>query len=60
LVIGLFTRRYDRILLVVFCAFLFADYFLMQIYYFIWLAFTGCFYFSSFSLDEKMEYKELL
>lgn len=60
LVIGLFTRRYDRILLVVFCAFLFADYFLMQIYYFIWLAFTGCFYFSYFSLDDKMEYKKLL
>lgn len=54
--IGLFTRRYDRILMIVFCAFLFADYLLMQIYYFIWLAFTGCFYFSYFSLDDKVEY----
>ena len=54
--IGLFSRRYDRFLLVLFCAFLLGDYFLMQIYYFIWLVFTCCFYYSSFLPPEKREY----
>ncbi|WP_301926454.1 hypothetical protein [Ferruginibacter sp.] len=54
--VGLFTRKYDRLLIIVFCTFLLADYFVMQIYYFIWLVFTGCFYFSAFPLDEKREY----
>jgi hypothetical protein len=54
-VVGLFTRKYDRLLIMVFGTFLFADYFVMQIYYFIWLVFAGCFYFSAFTLDEKGE-----
>ena len=56
-VIGLFTRKYDRLLMAALLAFLFADYFLMQIYYFIWLVFAGCFYFSSFVLQDEKEYK---
>jgi hypothetical protein len=55
-VVALFTRKYDRLLIIVFCTFLIADYFVMQIYYFIWLVFTACFYFSAFTLNGKGEY----
>jgi hypothetical protein len=55
-VVGLFTRKFDRLLIIVFCTFLLADYFVMQIYYFIWLVFTGCFYFSAFTRPGKREY----
>ena len=44
--IGLFTSKFDRLLIVVFCSFLVFDYLLMQINYFTWFVFMGCFYFS--------------
>ena len=50
--IGLFTRKFDRLLIVVFCSFLVFDYFLMQINYFTWLVFMGCFYFSRYKIPE--------
>ena len=51
--IGLFTRKFDRYLILVFCIFLAADLFLMRINYFTWMVFMGCFYFSAFSLTDK-------
>lgn len=49
--VGLFTRKLDKYLIVVFCLFIIADFFLMRINYFGWIAFMGCFYFSKFSLQ---------
>lgn len=54
--VGFFTRKYDRFLILIFVFFLVFDYYLMQIYYFSWLVFAGCFYFSSYSLNEKKNY----
>ena len=50
---GLFTTKYDRWLIVIFCLFLVFDYFLMQINYFTWMVFMGCFYFSSYKVKEE-------
>ncbi len=51
--IGLFTQKYDRLLIALFCLFLALDYFLMQINYFTWMVFMGCFYFSGYKLQEE-------
>jgi hypothetical protein len=51
-VIGLFTKKIDKYLIIVFCAFVFFDFILMRINYFGWGVFMGCFYFSNFSLKE--------
>ena len=45
-VMGLFTCKFDRLLIIVFCSFLVFDYLIMQINYFTWFVFMGCFYFS--------------
>lgn len=52
---GFFTRRFDRYLIWVFCIFLAGDLFLMRINYFTWMVFMGCFYFSSFSLQDERQ-----
>ena len=39
--IALFTKKYDRILAVVFCCFILVNYMLMNISYFSWLPFAG-------------------
>lgn len=44
--VGIFTKRYDRILIVILVSFLLFDYILMQINYFSWLPFAACFYYS--------------
>ncbi len=49
--IGLYTRKFDKYLVILFCLFLFFDYTLMGINYFSWLVFMGCFYFSSHKLE---------
>ncbi|WP_255155355.1 hypothetical protein [Ferruginibacter sp. HRS2-29] len=54
-VTGLFTCRYDRYLILLFCAFAVADYFLMEIVYFFWLPFMGCFYLSRHVYDPEVE-----
>jgi hypothetical protein len=46
--VGLFTRRYDKWLIGLFCLFVIFDYFLMRINYFNWMVFTGCLYFSRY------------
>lgn len=50
-----FTRRFDGYLIWVFCIFLAGDLFLMRINYFTWMVFMGCFYYSSFSLQEERQ-----
>ena len=52
-ILGLFTFKFDRLLIIIFCLFLVFDYFLMQINYFTWMVFMGCFYFSTYKLEEK-------
>jgi len=50
-VLGFFTKKYDRVLAVLFLCFLIFDYFLMEINYFPWLPFLGCLYFSRYTLS---------
>lgn len=52
-VIGLFTGKFDRLLIILFCFFLAFDYFLMQINYFTWMVFIGCLYFSGYKLQNE-------
>ncbi|HMD01181.1 MAG TPA: hypothetical protein VKH37_13555 [Ferruginibacter sp.] len=47
-VVGFFTKKWDRILIVIFLLFVAVDYFLMRINYFSWVAFMGCFRFSRY------------
>lgn len=46
-----FTRRFDKYLIISFLLFAVFDYLLMNINYFTWLPFMGCFYFSRFMLN---------
>lgn len=48
--LGLFTRKYDRLLLWLLLGFLVCDYFLMQINYFSWLPFAVLFYYSQLEM----------
>ena len=54
-VIGFFTRKYDRILMICFILFIGCDYFLMQINYSMWLVFLGCFYYSTLESPENKQ-----
>ena len=47
---GLFTRRFDKYLILIFCLFAVFNYFLMEINYFTWLPFMGCLYFSKYTI----------
>lgn len=47
-VIGFFTRKYDRWLIAIFLVFAILDLILMRIFYFHWLIFLGCFWFSRY------------
>ena len=49
--IGFFTKRYDRALILVFLSFVTFDYFLMRINYFSWTAFMGCLWYSGLKLN---------
>ena len=51
-VVGFFTRRFDRILMVLFIMFFVSDYFLMRINYSSWMIFAGLLYFSKFKLQK--------
>ncbi len=51
--VGVFTRRFDKLLILVFCLFLMFDFFLMRINYFTWMVFMGCFYFSTLPLKSR-------
>ena len=58
-VVGLFTKKLDRVLLILLIGFFLMDYILMQINYMAWLPFAGVLYFSrytSLSLQEKNKY----
>jgi len=52
-VVGLFTKKFDKILMLSFCLFALADYILMGINYFTWLPFLGCLYFSKLTAAGK-------
>ncbi len=52
-IIGLFTRRFDKYLIISFCLFAVFDYLLMGINYFTWLPFLGCLYFSKYSIAKS-------
>lgn len=41
-VVGFFTKRWDRLLIILFIVFVVLDYFLMRINYFSWVPFLGC------------------
>jgi hypothetical protein len=49
---GLFTKKYDKVLIVLLCLFILFDFLLMRINYFPWIVFAGCFYFSRYKLDK--------
>lgn len=58
-VVGLFTKKLDKTLLLLLILFFVMDYFLMQINYMAWLPFAGLLYFSRFTslpLQEKNKY----
>ena len=48
-VVGLFTKKLDRILLLLLILFFLMDYFLMQINYMSWMPFVGLLYFSRYT-----------
>ncbi|MEO5944981.1 MAG: hypothetical protein ABIP30_17415 [Ferruginibacter sp.] len=52
-IVGFFTTRFDKYLLILFCMFIIGDYFFMEINYCSWFAFAGCLYFSRFNLIES-------
>ncbi len=47
--VGLFTRKFDKLLILLFLLFAIMNYMLMRINYFAWLPFVGCLYFSKYS-----------
>ena len=56
-ILGLFTFKFDRLLIIIFCLFLVFDYFLMQINYFTWMVFMSCFYFSTYKIEVESSFK---
>jgi len=50
--LGLFTKKFDKYLILAFCLFAIFDYLLMGINYFTWLPFMGCLYFSKYTIDD--------
>lgn len=47
-VIGFFTRKFDKILILIFLIFILFDFLLMRINYFSWVAFLGCLWFAKY------------
>ncbi|MBC7934996.1 MAG: hypothetical protein H7Y86_06515 [Rhizobacter sp.] len=47
---GLFSKKFDRLLIIILVTFLVFDYYLMEINYFSWLPFAACFYFSRYQM----------
>lgn len=54
-VVGFFTKRFDRILMVVFLLFAFVNYLVMNINYFAWLSFLACLHFAKYNIDERLQ-----
>ncbi len=55
-IIGFFTKRFDKLLIIFFLLFVLFDFILMRINYFPWVAFVGCLWYSKYDtpkLDEK-------
>lgn len=51
--IGFFTKKFDKVLMVLLAGFIIADYFLMSINYFSWIPFCACFYFSRLTAPKR-------
>lgn len=51
-VIGFFTKKHDRLLLIIFILFLLFDLFIMRINYMSWFIFTGTLWFSRYTLPQ--------
>ena len=47
-VIGFFTKKADKLLILIFLLFILFDFFLMRINYFAWIAFLGCLWFAKY------------
>ena len=52
-IIGFFTKRFDKLLIIVFILFVLLDYFLMSINYFSWTAFLVCLWLSKYECPPK-------
>lgn len=48
-IIGFFTKKYDRLLIILFIAFLLGNFFIMRINYISWVIFTGCLWFARYA-----------
>ncbi|HQW85075.1 MAG TPA: hypothetical protein PK987_11455 [Ferruginibacter sp.] len=57
-VVGLFTRKFDKLLIVLFILFVCFDFVLMRINYFSWVAFLGCLWYAKY--DEAGKDKPLV
>ena len=48
-IVGFFTKKYDRLLIVLFIIFLLTNFFMMRINYIFWFIFTGCLWFARYA-----------
>jgi hypothetical protein len=54
-VVGFFTKRFDRILMLLFLVFATVNYLVMNINYFSWLPFLACLHFAKYDFDERLQ-----
>ena len=59
-VVGFFTKRFDKLLIIIFLAFVGLDYFLMSINYFSWTAFLVCLWFSKYARPAEERSEQVL
>jgi hypothetical protein len=63
-VIGFFTKKYDRLLLIIFILFLIFDFFIMRINYMSWFIFTATLWYTKYTLPQtrliKLETKKII
>lgn len=57
-VVAFFTKRFDKILIILLILFLISDFLLMGINYFPWLSFIGCFYLSALQEPKKETFQK--
>lgn len=58
-VVGFFTKKADKLLILIFLLFILFDFFLMRINYFAWVAFLGCLWFAKYK-EPSYESRETL
>ncbi len=57
-IIGFFTKKFDKGLIILFLLFVSMNYLVMHINYFSWLPFLGCLYFSKFTTETTSNYRQ--